>query len=363
LSVVREENNMADIQKQFEDFHEAIKLKRFKENAELREKRDIIINKIKDGLRKKFEDDENGVPSVTFIDQGSYAVDLGIKPKDNDYDIDEGVIFDLFIEDYSDPIEMKKWIRDILMNHTKTPPEIKRPCVTITYSKDDEPIYHVDLPVYAKSKYDDKLYLAWGKEFSKEENKYWEESDPEGLNDYISNGFSGDDKKQFKRIVRYLKKWKDICFSSDGNNQPPSVGITILAVDLLEPIKTYNATLNKEQYNDLLALKELVFTIKSKFVRKWDTERKEYLYILEYQLPVEPKKNIFSKMSNIQLNNFYEELDSLYKALCDAELEEDPHEACKILEPFFGDDFPIPESKESRYKQVALSSAPASSSA
>jgi len=37
---------MADIQKQFEDFHNNIKLKRFGENATLREKRDIIINKI-----------------------------------------------------------------------------------------------------------------------------------------------------------------------------------------------------------------------------------------------------------------------------------------------------------------------------
>ncbi|WP_245690124.1 type I restriction enzyme endonuclease domain-containing protein [Sediminibacillus albus] len=94
----------------------------------------------------------------------SYAVDLGIVPEDKDYDIDEGVIFDLYKEDYTDSVELKKMIRDILVNHTNTPPKIKNPYVTITYSLDDEPAYHVDLPVYLKSKYNNNLYLAWGKE-------------------------------------------------------------------------------------------------------------------------------------------------------------------------------------------------------
>src|SRR5699024_6738963 len=156
---------MADIQKQFEGFHDEIKLKRFKENKELREKRDIITDKIKDGVKAKFEEMDKDVPVLEFVNQGSYAVDLGITPKDKDYDIDVGVVFDLYKEDYTDSLELKKLIRDILENHTSTSPEIKNPCVTITYSLDEEPAYHVDLPVYVKSQNDDNLYLAWGKEF------------------------------------------------------------------------------------------------------------------------------------------------------------------------------------------------------
>ncbi|TDK58117.1 nucleotidyltransferase [Bacillus salipaludis] len=354
---------MADIQKFFLDFHEAIKLKRFKENKELREKRDIIINKIKDGLNKKFENSENCVPNVEFIDQGSYAVDLGIIPEDKDYDIDEGVIFDLYIEDYQDCVELKKWIRDILQNHTSTLPKIKNPCVTVTYSLDEEPVYHVDLPVYAKSKNDDKLYLAWGKEFSNLENKYWNPADPEGLNDFISNSFSEDDKKQFKRIVRFIKKWKDICFSSEGNKRPPSIGITITAADMFSPNKTYIALTDKYEYNDLAALKNYIQSLKSKFSLKWDQDKNQFLYIIEYNLPVEPYKNVFSKMSNVQMNEFYNKLDDLYNGLSSAEQKDDPYEACKILVPFFGEKFPVPESKEARFQKVALSSAPSSHSA
>jgi hypothetical protein len=355
---------MADIQKQFEEFHDEIKLKRFKENKELREKRDIITNKIKKGVKTKFEEMEKDVPNLEFIDQGSYAVDLGILPKDNDYDIDEGVIFDLYKEDYTDSLQLKKIIRDILENHTNTPPKIKNPCVTITYSLDDEPAYHVDLPVYIKSKYDENLYLAWGKEFANKENKYWDPADPEGLNDHIKNSFTDDAKKQFKRIVRYMKKWKDVCFDSSGNSRPPSVGITLGAVDLFSYKQSYNSLSGKYKDNDLYALKEFVSKLKNKFILKWNMELEKYFYTIEYNLPVQPYSNVFAKMSNTQMDTFYQKLNDLETSLIEAEGKSDPHDACKILSPkYFGDKFPIPESKEARYKQIALSSAPSSNSA
>jgi hypothetical protein len=355
---------MVDIQKQFEEFHDEIKLKRFKENKELREKRDIITNKIKKGVKTKFEEMEKDVPSLEFIDQGSYAVDLGIVPKDKDYDIDEGIIFDLYKEDYTDSLELKKIIRDILESHTNTPPKIKNPCVTITYSIDDEPAYHVDLPVYIKSKYDNNLYLAWGKEFSNKDNKYWDPADPEGLNEHIKNSFTDDAKKQFKRVVRYMKKWKDICFNSSGSSRPPSVGITIAAVDLFSYKQSYNSLSGKYKDDDLCALKDLLSKLKNKFILKWDPELEKSFYTIEYNLPVQPYSNVFSKMSNTQMDSFYQKLNDLENALTEAESKSDPHEACKVLSPkYFGDKFPIPESKEARYKQVALSSAPSSNSA
>ncbi|SHH76924.1 hypothetical protein SAMN02745135_02038 [Caloranaerobacter azorensis DSM 13643] len=353
---------MASIQKQFEKFHDEIKLKRFDENATLREKRDIITNRIKEGLKKKFQNGEEGVPNVEFIDQGSYAVDLGINPDDGNYDIDEGAIFDLYIEDYEDPTEIKKWIRDIMDGHTVIPPIIKNPCVTITYSQNNEPIYHVDIPVYAKSKYDSKLYLAWGKEHSNDDNKYWEPADPIGLNEYINNRFTGDDKKQFKRIVRYMKKWKDICFKSSGNARPPSIGITIAAVEMFMPYTEYNQLSGKLEYVDLIALKNFVWKLKNSFISEWDSDREEYLYTIYLRLPVTPYKNIFSKMSKLQMTDFYYKLGDLYDALQKAEEDCDPHTACKLLANYFGNKFPIPEPKESRY-QVNRSNAPSSSSA
>jgi len=66
------------LQSPFMKFHEAILLKRFDENAELREKRDRILKRLRDNL------------SVTFepFNQGSYSMGTGIKPLDGDYDID-----------------------------------------------------------------------------------------------------------------------------------------------------------------------------------------------------------------------------------------------------------------------------------
>lgn len=355
---------MTHIQKQFEDFHEAIKLKRFKENAELREKRDIIVSKVKKGVKSRFEEMGKSVPSLEFIDQGSYAVDLGIVPNDKDYDIDEGVIFNLYKEEYTNSLELKKIIRDILEKHTSTSPKIKNPCVTITYSLDKEPVYHVDLPVYIKSKYDTNLYLAWGKEFASAQNKYWDPADPEGLNNHIKNAFTGDAKKQFKRVIRYMKKWKDVCFSLSGNSRPPSVGITVAAVDLFSYKKSYDSLSGKFKDDDLCALREFVTKLKNRFILTWDFELEKSFHTIEYNLPVQPYKNIFSRMSNSQMDSFYQKLNDLENALMEAEGETDPHEACKILSPkYFGDKFPVPESKQARYKQVALSSAPSSTSA
>jgi hypothetical protein len=43
---------------------------------------------------------------------------------------------------------------------------------------------------------------------------------------------------------------------------------------------------------------------------------------------------------------FKERLESLKNALEDAKDMVDPVEACKLLRKYFGDDFPVPEKKE-----------------
>lgn len=353
---------MANIQNQLIEFHENIKLGRYDENEELRNKREIITKKVKSGLEKHFEDKKQSVPSISFIDQGSYAIDTGIKPKEGDYDIDEGVIIGLNKEDYEDdPIYFKKIIRDIMLTHTKKDPKIKNPCVTITYSVNDEPQYHVDLPIYLKSSNDENLYLSWGKEFALEENKKWQISDPKGLNSYIRDAFSGDDKRQFKRVVRYLKKWKDEKFASEtSDGTPPSIGLTIIAADKFSPTKEYNDISGQDEYIDLKAMKYLVDDLKSLFEHKYCSEEEEWLYVIKYNLPVENKGNVFSKMTNKKMNSFYNKVVKLQEALEYSINETDPNKACTELANFFGDKLPIPDSVENRYKTVGISSAPSS---
>lgn len=355
---------MASIQKQLIEFHDKIKLKRYSENQILRDRRDTITNKIENGINKLYEEKEEKAPKIEFFDQGSYSIDTGIIPKEGNYDIDEGIILDLYKEDY-EPLYFKTMIRDIMKNHTKKKPDIKKPCVTITYSINDEPQYHVDLPVYLKSNADDNLYLAWGKEFAIDDNIEWQVSDPKGLSNHIKEAFSGDDKKQFKRVVRYLKKWKDIKFASEtSEGTPPSIALTLIAADSFIPKKCCNEITGKEEYDDLTALKELIDSIIELFKYEYDSDRKESLYTIKYYLPVEPKEiSVFSKMTNLKMNKFYEKINELKDAVEYAIGTSDPHDACKELSKFFGDKLSIPESIENRYKTVGASSAPASNSA
>ncbi|MBO6571230.1 MAG: nucleotidyltransferase, partial [Balneola sp.] len=331
------------IQKQFEKFHEKIKLKRFDENKILKDKRDIITNKLRDGLKKKFKEMGESAPRWEFFNQGSYDIGTGIKPLNSDYDIDIGLRFFIDKDDYK-PLEVKKWVYDILNGHTKEV-RIKEPCVTVQYQSNDEPAYHVDLAVYAVIEnmfLSNSYYLARGKEHASEENKFWEEADPIRLSDELKSIFSDEEDKQYRRVIRYLKRWKDLKFSKDGNATPAGIGITVAAYNWFSPeISFFHG-----KPDDLAALKNFVGSIINKFTPRYNSEEDEYYYRLNVEVPVKPKKDIFYKMSDKQMLEFKTKLETLKEVLTQASNETDPHEAAKILAKQFGDDFPIPEKED-----------------
>ena len=327
------------LQNQFKKFNENIRLSATKLD-ELREKR----NKILDKLRAN-ED----LPSFEEFGQGSYRMGTEVKPIDKDYDIDVGLRFNVNKNDYEDPLTLKKQIRDILKNYTDYGAQIKTPCVTITYKKDGETAYHIDIVTYTyedKENKESQLYLAKGKEFAKAENIKWEVADPLGLINEIENRFSGEDKEQYKRIIRYLKRWKNLNFSSDGNNEVPGIGITLLAYDLFSPSKEYDYLEEKYVYNDLNALLDFIRKVKSKFILKYDLESNESKYSISLDLPVQPYTDVFSKMTLNQMNNFRDKICKLYDDLIMVKDEADIIEQCKKLNQIFGDDFEIPEKKD-----------------
>ena len=73
---------MVNIQSEFISFHNKIKLS--DENSELREKRNILLDKLKKNISQD-------AASYTTFNQGSYAMGTGIKPDDGDFDIDVGL--------------------------------------------------------------------------------------------------------------------------------------------------------------------------------------------------------------------------------------------------------------------------------
>ncbi len=169
------EVEMARVQKQFEEFHETIKLKRFGENEILREKRDIIRGKLKERLPGVFENHGEECPSFYFRDQGSYEMGTGTKPLNADYDIDQGLYFEVGTAAYPDPVVLKQRVHEAIKGHTKEV-RIRRPCVTVFYEREDEPLYHVDIAVYsdAAENRDGKAWLCQnsGRQYRRDDSQF-----------------------------------------------------------------------------------------------------------------------------------------------------------------------------------------------
>lgn len=335
---------MANVQKYFEEFHKSIKLSDTDENEELREKRDIILNRLKNNIT-------SDAPKYESFNQGSYAMGTGIKPIDGEYDIDVGIRFDLSKDDYPDPVDVKIWVYDAVKDHTSNV-SMKRSCVTVTYMKDGEPEFHVDLAIYSAKNQDEKLYLAKGKLNSDDSNKIWEVSDPLRLINMIRDRYEdADDRKQFRRVIRYLKRWKNEKFSSDGNAAPPGIGLTVAAYYYFSVSKRYDFESGKYKYDDLNAVKNLVQNMIDKFQPEYRAEDNKWIERLHINLPTEPNNDLFEKMTDNQMAGFKSKLEDLKSALEDAQNEADVHEACKILKSVFGDDFPVPPKDETGQKK------------
>ncbi|GAB3550927.1 nucleotidyltransferase domain-containing protein [Spirosoma fluminis] len=327
---------MADLQTQFEQFNKTICLGRFEEEQTLRDKRDIVRKKIEDYLPAVFEKYGETCPEFYFRNQGSYELGTGIKPLNGDYDIDQGLYFICSKEDYPDPVTLKKRVHEALDGHTKDV-RIRRPCVTVFYQKNGEYVYHVDIAIYSAGNANGKTYLATGRLNSLPINREWLADDPATLAKLLSERFSGNDRKQFRRILRYLKRWKDFNFSKAGFAAPRGIALSVAAYYWFSPVYTDRFS---GKMNDLGALKSLVKAMIDNFQTiSWvDSIRR-----LTVNLPVEPNNDLFAKMTDVQMKTFEQNLTDLYDLLVKAEQDADPVTGSQSLQnKAFGADFPVP---------------------
>lgn len=336
---------MANVQSYFETFNTRIRLGRFDENETLREKRDIIRRKLEAKLPGVFNDHGEPCPDYTFLDQGSYAMGTGTKPLNGDYDIDQGLYFSISTTDYPDPVVLKERVFEALDGHTNRV-ELRRSCVTVFYSCEGESVYHIDVAVYSDGSQntDGKSRHAKGKRYSATENRFWEVSDPQKLTETIFARFGQEqDRKQFRRIVRYWKRWKAVNFTAGGGSAPNGIGLTLLTYYYVCPTYT-DRFANK--HNDLAAMRALVEIVLGYFTSVYDEDEQRSVERLEVKLPIEPWNDVFDRMTAKQMATFKEKLITLKDALIYAEGVSDPAAACERLQLVFGTDFPVPEKKE-----------------
>ena len=325
---------MANVQTYFNKFHDTIR-RSYDDNSTLREKRDLLLSDLRDGLRKYAEDHSVEIPRFEHFNQGSYAIGTGIEPLlGEDYDIDVGLEFHLSKDDYP-PVEVKKWVHDALDTGNRTV-EYKRPCVRVQYHRAGMGIYHVDLAVYSEGTYnwDNQTYLAKGFLGSAAENRIWEVAEPKKLIDIFQQRFQHQgDRDQCRRVIRFLKRWKDVNFSANGNERPTGIALTACAMNWFQRGTRYDPSDGKN-YDDLTALKNLVGSILNQF---------NFGSRISVYLPVPPNNDLFEKMSNKQMENFKIKLAGLVSVhLRNAEDASNDSLACSALRSAFGDDFPLP---------------------
>ena len=323
---------MADVQKHFKKFHDQIRLN-YDDNSVLLEKRDTVLRDLRIGLRRMFG---ARYPKFKYFNQGSYALGTGVYPLDSSFDIDIGIVFQINLKD-STSVEVKSWVHDALNIKNRTVYH-KRPCVSVQYHQSGEEAYHIDLAVYTKETnalFNRTTYhIAKGYAGSEEKYKIWELSEPFELLNCIRKKFTdAEDRGQFRRVIRYLKRWNDINFYSEGHAKPRGIAITALAYRLFRPHKSYDWTSGKYRFEDLKALRSFVSSIIKNF---------DWFGNITVKLPVISHNNLFAKMTNLQMQDFKQRLSALKDTLDLAVKEKDLEEACYALWNEFGDDFPTP---------------------
>jgi hypothetical protein len=306
----------------FRRFHEAIQLKRFEENAELRSKRDIVLARMRERMTQSFD----------WFNQGSYAMGTGIKPLNRDYDIDIGIVFAIDPRAY-DPCVVKGWAYEALKGHTDNV-EWRRPCITVYYHQGGEPIYHVDLAILTKDAWSGALRLAIGKQHSSTDQRQWQPDDRKGFMAAVESRFSGDDAAQFRRVICYLKRWKDVYFAAEGRAAPTGLAFTVAAYQWFRP--TMSGASYSQERDDLGATRSLAAALLQRFTPVWDTSSSRWFHRLALQFPREPSDDIFARTTNQQMQELYQRLEKLIGWLDEAQRTG----SVAPLRRAFGDDFP-----------------------
>lgn len=178
------------------------------QQREMRERRDNGQIRLKNGLTRA------GHPLPTMAaPQGSYAMRTMVQDDENDYDIDDGIYFDIDnlvdkdgydLEPRAARERIKKALYDQRLAYDAT---VKNNCVRQIYPAG----YHIDLPVYRIQSSNN----AWGEETVKYElasGDEWIESDARAVTQWFKYKVSQDinsgdtDHSQMRRVVKLIKK-------------------------------------------------------------------------------------------------------------------------------------------------------------
>lgn len=229
------------------------------------EQRDFLQtewNKLADHLKKTLPE-KYGYPVSTWI-QGSYKYATLIRPVhiNEEYDVDVGVYFEWKKDGNAAPaaIQLREWVQRELVLYKQDVDEIreieepaKERCSRAIYNQK----FHIDTPVYHLERSSDVRRLACLSD-------KWELSDPKAIYKWFRDSFSGTYREQLRRLIRYLKGWAAVAFSSAEKSRPSSILLTVLVTEALGV--AYGARLFAMEDDD--ALMVVIRTIHARILKK-----------------------------------------------------------------------------------------------
>lgn len=216
---------MYDLSSKFNTFYTTCVVLPKVDQNELYSKKDINIQRLKDGLKEFNEENKTSYSIVEDCVQGSVKMSTVVQNENDDYDIDVAIVFDRDVLGDKGSLATRNMVADALGRKTQqfnADPEVKTSCVRIKYAEG----YHIDFAVYRRY-YDDAngnwIYEHAGSEWSQRELK--------GLSDWFEEQNDNSDEK-LRKVTRLSKMF---CESRETwKNMPSGLIQTILCDEKLQ---------------------------------------------------------------------------------------------------------------------------------
>lgn len=259
--------------------------------------------------------------------QGSYKFDTQIRPWmiGAEFDIDLGFYFEWNgtpnQSDYA-PEGLKALIQAALEDYQSDAEndatgveDPKERCCRISFKPD----FHIDVPAYHLNPDRNARALAT-------ETRGWEESDPKAIYEWFKERYDDAAQRwQLRRLVRYLKMWAALQFSTD--ERPSSILLTVLAAEALQGYAIAGVA-----DDDLLEHAAIVIK-----------RRLEQNYAVAN--PVDGRENL-NRLDDEATRTFIGRLGSLEAVASRARLSGDKAAGAEIWAEAFQQFFPMPEDND-----------------
>ena len=198
---------MYDVSKEFRKFYKNHVVLQSDRQQKLREKKDINIKRLKEGLALYNQENDTSYAIAETRVQGSMAMATVVQNDENDCDIDVAIVFDQSNIGNLSPLQARRLVRDALekkCGQLKEPPECKTNCVRIQYADN----YHVDFAVYRRFKTEGSTEYSY--EHSGGSN--WTARDPAA----ITKWFQDEVKAKGTELRQVVRLSKMFCKSRSG---------------------------------------------------------------------------------------------------------------------------------------------------